>query len=187
MIKIFQTSFSVPIQFSNWLTLLDMVSVPIIQFIVYDFLIKHASSNVEEQQQLENLAVQKHLPSMKSIKDLAMISIDHVPLAIVYFFNYSINQGFLGLLYFPEFLLTDSALYRWIQIIYQCGVFLMRASMNPKKLRAKSYWIIVLQVVNVILFSLVKTFSTPFVEVIFLMVFIQGLVVGLCQNFLQDV
>ncbi|XP_068779365.1 battenin isoform X10 [Struthio camelus] len=58
-----------------------------------------------------------------------------VPLAIVYFAEYFINQGLLELLYFPASRLSHAEQYRWYQLLYQGGVFAARSSLRCLRLR----------------------------------------------------
>jgi len=79
-----------------------------------------------------------------------------IPLGLVYFFEYLINQGLVSflhdiryiwflthvirinrldcfqfeLVYFEKIWLTHSEQYRWYQVIYQLGVFISRTSVN---------------------------------------------------------
>uniref|UniRef100_A0A183CN01 Battenin n=1 Tax=Globodera pallida TaxID=36090 RepID=A0A183CN01_GLOPA len=62
-----------------------------------------------------------------------------VPLSVVYFSEYFINQGLLELLMFDcahSFSLSPTSQYRWFQVLYQVGVFISRSSVKlfPKKL-----------------------------------------------------
>lgn len=57
------------------------------------------------------------------------------PLALVYFFEYFINQGLLELLYFPTSALTHSEQYRWYQLAYQSSVFASRSSLRCCRFR----------------------------------------------------
>jgi len=53
-----------------------------------------------------------------------------VPLGLVYFFEYLINQGLYELLYYPNPWLTQPQQYRWLQLDYQLGVLVSRSSVN---------------------------------------------------------
>lgn len=79
-----------------------------------------------------------------------------IPLGLVYFFEYLINQGLVSflhdiryiwflshvilinrldcfqfeLVYFENIWLTHAEQYRWYQVIYQLGVFISRTSVN---------------------------------------------------------
>ncbi|CAL9693952.1 unnamed protein product [Knipowitschia caucasica] len=58
-----------------------------------------------------------------------------LPLGLVYFAEYFINQGLMELLYFPNFFLSHAEQYRWYQTLYQVGVFLSRSSLCCVKIR----------------------------------------------------
>ncbi|XP_013411657.1 battenin [Lingula anatina] len=53
-----------------------------------------------------------------------------VPLGLVYFLEYFINQGLYEVLYFNGIWLTTDEQYEWYQMDYQLGVFLSRSSVN---------------------------------------------------------
>ncbi|KAM3917724.1 battenin [Leptodactylus fuscus] len=58
-----------------------------------------------------------------------------LPLSIVYFAEYFINQGLYELIYFPNIKMSHSAQYRWYQMLYQAGVFVSRSSVRCCKIR----------------------------------------------------
>uniref|UniRef100_A0A915PIA9 Battenin n=1 Tax=Setaria digitata TaxID=48799 RepID=A0A915PIA9_9BILA len=67
-----------------------------------------------------------------------------IPLMLVYFGEYLINQGIVQLIFYPcdkGWNLTRSSQYRWYQVLYQAGVFISRSSINIIQL---PYWILVL-------------------------------------------
>ncbi|XP_067172873.1 battenin [Apteryx mantelli] len=70
-----------------------------------------------------------------------------VPLTIVYFAEYFINQGLLELLYFPGSALSHAEQYRWYQLAYQAGVFASRSSLRCVRLR-RVWLLALLQSVN---------------------------------------
>ncbi|KAG7267941.1 hypothetical protein CRUP_017007 [Coryphaenoides rupestris] len=65
-----------------------------------------------------------------------------VPLALVYYAEYFINQGLMELLYFPGFSLSHAEQYRWYQTLYQVGVLVSRSSLRCIKIR--NLWALVL-------------------------------------------
>ncbi|XP_075580811.1 battenin [Pelecanus crispus] len=101
-----------------------------------------------------------------------------VPLALVYFAEYFINQGLLELLYFPASALTHNEQYRWYQLLYQAGVFASRSS--PRCVRLRRLWLLaLLQVLNALL--LLAAVAVPFLPglaVAFALVAGEGLVGG---------
>uniref|UniRef100_A0A672FE93 Battenin n=1 Tax=Salarias fasciatus TaxID=181472 RepID=A0A672FE93_SALFA len=58
-----------------------------------------------------------------------------VPLGLVYFAEYFINQGLMELLFFQHFFLSHAEQYRWYQTLYQVGVLLSRSSLCCVKIR----------------------------------------------------
>lgn len=75
-----------------------------------------------------------------------------LPLLLVYFAEYFINQGLFELIYYPEIKLLDhAAQYRWYQVTYQLGVMISRSSLDL--VRIKQIWTMsILQAVNALLF-----------------------------------
>ncbi len=70
-----------------------------------------------------------------------------VPLFLVYFSEYAINQGFFELLYNPNthlggYCLDQRSQYGWLQVMYQVGVFISRTSVTV--IYIKYYWIFAL-------------------------------------------
>ena len=68
-----------------------------------------------------------------------------VPLFLVYFAEYTINQGFFELLYSPNthlasFCMDQRTQYRWLQVVYQVGVFISRSSVSF--IYIKHFWIL---------------------------------------------
>ncbi|KAK1151952.1 battenin isoform X1 [Acipenser oxyrinchus oxyrinchus] len=101
-----------------------------------------------------------------------------IPLAVVYFAEYFINQGLFELLYFPKSNLKHSAQYRWYQTLYQLGVFISRSSVNC--LQIKKIWILAaLQCVNaLVLFLAVYYQFFPSIFIVFAFILYEGLLGG---------
>ncbi|KAF8368107.1 cln-3.2 [Pristionchus pacificus] len=69
------------------------------------------------------------LPSKEKWRAIKPLFSYMLPLALVYFAEYFINQGLLELLVFDcahGFRLAPAAQYRWFQVLYQIGVFVSR-------------------------------------------------------------
>nr|XP_058142098.1 battenin isoform X2 [Dasypus novemcinctus] len=58
-----------------------------------------------------------------------------VPLVLIYFAEYFINQGLFELLYFRNTSLSHAQQYRWYQMLYQAGVFASRSSLHCCRIR----------------------------------------------------
>ncbi|XP_041094764.1 battenin isoform X2 [Polyodon spathula] len=101
-----------------------------------------------------------------------------IPLAVVYFAEYFINQGLFELLYFPKSNLKHSEQYRWYQTLYQLGVFISRSSVNCVQI--KKIWILAgLQCVNaLVLFLAVYYQFLPSIFIVFAFILYEGLLGG---------
>ncbi|XP_037957030.1 battenin [Teleopsis dalmanni] len=101
-----------------------------------------------------------------------------VPLALVYFFEYFINQGLFELVFFDNTFLDKDAQYRWLNVDYQIGVFISRSSVNLFQLN-KIWLMSVFQFVNVVYFlTEVIYFYTPNIWIVFVIVLWEGLLGG---------
>lgn len=101
-----------------------------------------------------------------------------VPLGLVYFAEYFINQGLMELLFFPHFFLSHAEQYRWYQTLYQVGVLLSRSSLCCVKIR-RVWFLAVLQVLNaVFLFMAVLYRFLPSAWFMFAAVLVEGLLGG---------
>ncbi|CAG0914428.1 unnamed protein product [Notodromas monacha] len=102
-----------------------------------------------------------------------------VPLFVVYLAEYFINQGLLELIYFTKFVLSHDSQYRWLQVIYQLGVFVSRSSILLFRIR-HIYFLSFCQVVNVVIFMLQAVFGyLPNFYVVVTLVLFEGLLGGL--------
>ncbi|XP_064604901.1 battenin-like [Liolophura sinensis] len=101
-----------------------------------------------------------------------------VPLTLVYFAEYFINQGLHEVLYFNGIWLSPKEQYRWFQVDYQIGVFISRSSVNFIKIN--HLWALpVLQFVNlIILLTQVLYRYIPNVWIVFAIVLFEGLLGG---------
>lgn len=101
-----------------------------------------------------------------------------IPLGLVYFFEYLINQGLFELVYFEKIWLTHSEQYRWYQVIYQLGVFTSRTSASLFPI--EKIWIMtILQGLNVVYFLIETLYSfTPNIYIIFALIGYEGLLGG---------
>ncbi|KAK6731228.1 hypothetical protein RB195_007595 [Necator americanus] len=77
------------------------------------------------------LRLQRGIPICEKLKLITPLFKYMLPLIIVYFAEYFINQGLLELLEFDcshGFNLGPQSQYRWYQVLYQVGVFVSRSS-----------------------------------------------------------
>ena len=103
-----------------------------------------------------------------------------LPLLLVYFAEYFINQGLFELVYYPEVTFLDhGAQYRWFQVSYQLGVMISRSSLDFVQI--KSLWSMsLLQSANAILFLLhaSKLINIPSFYLVILLIVYEGLLGG---------
>ncbi|XP_037332063.1 battenin isoform X1 [Pungitius pungitius] len=101
-----------------------------------------------------------------------------LPLGLVYFAEYFINQGLMELLYFPKQSLSHAEQYRWYQTLYQVGVLVSRSSLCCVKIR--NLWTLsLLQVLNAVLLLLaVRFLFLPSAWVVFAIILYEGLLGG---------
>ncbi|XP_045849134.1 battenin isoform X1 [Meles meles] len=101
-----------------------------------------------------------------------------VPLVVVYFAEYFINQGLFELLFFRNTSLSHAQQYRWYQMLYQAGVFVSRSSLRCCRIRFT--WVLaLLQCLN-LAFLLVDVWLSflPSIYIVFLVVLYEGLLGG---------
>lgn len=106
-----------------------------------------------------------------------------IPLTIVYFSEYFINQGLLELLVFDcghSFDLSPMQQYRWYQVLYQFGVFLSRSSVRIFPIRPVFIPLLaLLQVANAVsLFGEAFRLHIPHLLLMMLVIFYEGLLGG---------
>lgn len=93
-----------------------MVVVPSLELLVFYFLLtKPASRRIEDQHKGDDVV--DDLPPLKNFteKIVYIKSLVHymIPLGLVYFFEYLINQGLFEMVYFPDVFLTHPQQYQW--------------------------------------------------------------------------
>ena len=101
-----------------------------------------------------------------------------IPLFIVFFAEYTINQGLYELLYYESSSLSQAEQYRWFQVDYQVAVFLSRSSVNVFQLRkiiipAVTQWFILIFLVCEIYFQFIPT-----IWITLLVIFLEGMCGG---------
>ncbi|XP_072454724.1 battenin isoform X2 [Notamacropus eugenii] len=101
-----------------------------------------------------------------------------VPLALVYFAEYFINQGLFELLFFRNTSLTHAQQYRWYQMLYQVGVFVSRSSLHCCRFRF--IWLLaVLQFLNLGFLMVEVWFGfLPSIYLIFVIILYEGFLGG---------
>lgn len=103
-----------------------------------------------------------------------------MPLLLVYFAEYFINQGLFELVYYPEMTFLDhAAQYRWFQVSYQLGVMISRSSLDF--LQIKNIWTMsLLQAANALLFlaHASKLIHIPSFYLVIALIIYEGLLGG---------
>lgn len=101
-----------------------------------------------------------------------------VPLVLVYFAEYFINQGLFELLFFRNTSLSHAQQYRWYQMLYQAGVFVSRSSLRCCHIRF-TWALALLQCLNLafLLADVVLSFL-PSIYFVFLIILYEGFLGG---------
>lgn len=130
-----------------------------------------SSSEQQHQQPFDFRAKLRCLPSLAKY---------FMPLLLVYFAEYFINQGLFELIYYPEITFLDHpAQYRWFQVSYQLGVMISRSSLDF--LQIKNIWTMsLLQAANAILFlaHASKLLHIPSFYIVIALIIYEGLLGG---------
>ncbi|CAG5133749.1 unnamed protein product [Candidula unifasciata] len=168
-------------------TLLVMIVVPVMMMATYIFLIQ--KPNYEKNKKNEdsddhtllledNTPVKIHLTLGQKLLLIPGLFKYMIPLLLVYFGEYFINQGLHELLYFNGVWLSKSEQYRWYQVDYQIGVFISRSSVNI--IHIQKLWILpILQFVNlIVLFFHVFFRFIPSIWIVFIIILWEGLLGG---------
>ncbi|XP_017532572.1 battenin isoform X1 [Manis javanica] len=101
-----------------------------------------------------------------------------IPLVLVYFAEYFINQGLFELLFFQNTSLNHAQQYRWYQMLYQAGVFASRSSLRCCRIRC-TWALALLQCLNLaFLLADVWLNFLPSIYLIFLIILYEGLLGG---------
>uniref|UniRef100_A0A1E1XFC9 Battenin n=1 Tax=Amblyomma aureolatum TaxID=187763 RepID=A0A1E1XFC9_9ACAR len=129
------------------------------------------SSGCSEQVKSTLTFVQK----LKLVKPLLRFMI---PLGLVYFAEYFINQGLLELIVFRNTKLSHKEQYRWLQVMYQVGVLISRSSVNIIQIR-KLWLLPLLQFANMVfIFSEAYFLFLPSFWIVVIVVLYEGLLGG---------
>ncbi|CAO1415609.1 unnamed protein product [Diamesa hyperborea] len=171
---------------SNQQTLLVMISVPVLELITFFGLLRKPlpldEQIAEQQKSKESLTEAAYEPPLEGFREkisyIKKLLIYMMPLALVYLFEYLVNQGLFELVYFPNIFLMDSEQYRWYQVTYQVGVFISRSSVNIVKI--KHIWLMAVLQFGVLSFFFAEAILmfTPNIWIIFGIIFFEGLLGG---------
>ncbi|XP_016982044.2 battenin [Drosophila rhopaloa] len=171
------------LDFSPRDTMLIMLIFPVIEAFAFWLLLRRPQVDILPVTTVESTEVlitdEKPLVGFKEkffyIKHLIKYML---PLCLVYFFEYFINQGLFELVYFEDIFLDKDSQYRWLNVDYQIGVFISRSSVNLFQLD-KIWLMSVFQFVNVVYFlTEVIWWYTPSIWIVFVIVLWEGLLGG---------
>uniref|UniRef100_A0A0N5BSN4 Battenin n=1 Tax=Strongyloides papillosus TaxID=174720 RepID=A0A0N5BSN4_STREA len=108
-----------------------------------------------------------------------------IPLCVVYFGEYLINQGITSLIIFDckhSFYLSKESQYRWFQVTYQIGAFLSRSSIKLIKLPLWVIYLLPVFQILTLIFMLTEAFYyfIPHISIVFIITILEGLFGGSC-------
>ncbi|EDO29577.1 predicted protein [Nematostella vectensis] len=146
------------------------------EYLQGSYLINYATVHykTEEHEQLE---ISKMTFSQKLVVTKGLLKY-MIPLFLVYFAEYFINQGLHELIFWKDIWITPSEQYRWYQVDYQLGVLISRSSVNI--LPIKNICLLTgLQWVNLAVLAFESIYHfLPSVWIMFAIVFFEGLLGG---------
>lgn len=101
-----------------------------------------------------------------------------IPLGSVYLFEYFINQGMFELIYFEDEFIDNATQYKWLQVLYQIGVFVSRSSVNL--FHISNIWLMsILQLLNVFIYTFEAIYAyIPSIWIVFVLTLWEGLLGG---------
>ncbi|XP_037070403.1 battenin-like [Pollicipes pollicipes] len=162
-------------------TLFVMLTCPAVMVFTYVVLLRHPPSHAvccRPAPQPDARPPPAPLRTREKLALLRQLPVFMVPLGLVYTAEYFINQGLVELIWFRDIWLSHSEQYRWLQVIYQIGVFVSRSSVNLFHIRR--IWVLtVLQCVNATFFFCEAYFLfVPSFWLVALLVLWEGLLGG---------
>ncbi|XP_036594935.1 battenin [Trichosurus vulpecula] len=175
-------------------TLISMLGIPVLLLATYFLLLKSPDSLASQRDGMLETSAQRPLIAGESSKPHSNFNVSLsfsdrwnifkgllkyiVPLALVYFAEYFINQGLFELLFFRNTSLTHAQQYRWYQMLYQVGVFVSRSSLQCCPFRF--IWLLaVLQFLNLGFLMVEVWFSfLPSIYLIFVIILYEGFLGG---------
>ncbi|CAF4402298.1 unnamed protein product, partial [Rotaria magnacalcarata] len=157
----------------------DRVTALFLTFTISDATTTDADTDNDTEEKItvnKTTTVTKFMSKLQLVKPLLKYMI---PLSLVYFAEYLINQGLYELIFFHKSKLSHSSQYRWYSVTYQLGVFISRALVAF--FRINHLWILpIIQFTNLgIFFACVyRTAFIPSIWLVFGLVVFEGLIDG---------
>ncbi|XP_044737687.1 battenin-like [Chrysoperla carnea] len=166
-------------------TVLIAICIPVVMAITFWCLLSKVDKTVlvnNSNEQSKPSEVQKVItPTTRKekLKSLPTLLQYMIPIFLIYFFQYFINQGLIELVQFDSTWIDHSAQYRWIQVVYQIGKFIAQSS--REWIKVEKVWILVFfQFLNVIVFlNEVLFYILPYLPIVFVFAIWEGFVGGL--------
>ncbi|XP_074053445.1 battenin isoform X3 [Macrotis lagotis] len=171
-------------------TLISMLGIPVLLLATYFLLLKSPDSLGSEEASVQQPLIEGESSKPSDSNFNVSLSFSDrwnvfkgllkyiVPLALVYFAEYFINQGLFELLFFRNTSLNHAQQYRWYQMLYQAGVFVSRSSLHCCRFRF--IWILAaLQFLNLGFLMTEVSFSfLPSIYIVFLIILYEGFLGG---------
>ncbi|CAG9759289.1 unnamed protein product [Ceutorhynchus assimilis] len=165
-------------------TLLIMLTIPAITSLAFWLLLPkplppRESTEAEAEQPADQVKLEnEELSLRRKIYLIPGLMKYMIPFGLIYLFEYFINQGTFELIKFPDASISVESQYRWMQVMYQVGVFVSRSSVAI--LHIKQTWILaVLQGINVIIFTTDAIYYyIPNIYIVLALVLWEGLLGG---------
>jgi len=157
-------------------TLIISSPIPLFMAVAYFFIMGKPQTEVVSQ----NRETKSTLPTKTKLRLMFQLLPYMIPLSLVYFGEYLINQGISPVMLFPKSDLAGKE-YVYYQAIYQVGVFISRSSVNF--IPIKSIFLLqlpaVFQTLNALLLSFVAVYNfVPSIYIVFAIIFWEGLLGG---------
>jgi len=153
---------------------------PLISGVVYFFIVNRRQNDKKRTETRHTM--QFGFTETRQRLFASMLYVFIIPLMMVYYAEYTINQGILPTLdQFPSSNLTDSPiLYARYQVLYQIGVFLSRSSVRWIQIPSSRLWLLpVLQFLNLAILMTEAVFRwTSRITIIYAFILWEGLLGG---------
>lgn len=161
--------------------------IPLVLIVIYQGVLVHSPSfeSIPSEDEVENartaVEIEEKVSTTKKEFFPTLLKTYMIPLAVVYFAEYTINEGVLGTLttFKNNKEYEVERIYTRLQFTYQIAVFFARSSIYVVKIHA--IWVLpILQLLNLVVLAFGSMFVlVPSAAVAFLVVFWEGLLGGL--------
>jgi len=163
-------------------SILAMLVMPFVMLISFFFILKDEDESlsplINENRPIAQQETKREMSLKTKFTLIRRLFKYMIPLALVYLFEYFINQGLSELIYFKDSSFTHSEQYRSYQTEYQLGVLISRSSLSLVQIN--NIWLLaILQGFNMMLFlaHILHPFLTAF-WIASIVVLFEGLIGG---------